>query len=546
MAPIAQSVPIIIGVAQIRNKSKVLTDAKEPLVLMCEALESAIADTGADASAVRELCDDFVSMDIQSWKYEDAVASASQRLGLKNVKTKTYGPVGGNNTVKQHDYAARRVALGQSQLVFIGGAECWYSLNAWNNQKKSLPPHWTPPPTGMYVASNTDTRDWSVMGNALSDKHGIYKPIQWYPLFEVGLRAHLGKSPRESHADSARLYAQFARVAATNPGAWAYGETPKTEEEIATIGKNNRMICSPYPLLMNANNSVNHAFASIITSTEVATQLGIHPSKWTYIHSGAGSSDHRSVLHRPLYHRSFAMEACFEAAAKGAGCSLKDVDLVDLYSCFPVMVKMTASHLGVDLFGADKPLTLCGGNTFFGGVNYSGHAITAMVCAIREGKGRVGLVHGNGEFVTKHHVLMLGSRPRPPGVLYPSENPLPESFPPPVTPPAVVEVCPQGAWGVIETYTFEFDRAGRPTLGFVIGRLLSKKEETYSERKFLANIDPEKEKETTQILTSFDVEGVGLKGRVWSDETGRNWFRLDYLGLQGARGKGAASLGSKM
>jgi hypothetical protein len=105
-------------------------------------------------------------------------------------------------------------------------------------------------------------------------------------------------------------------------------------------------------------------------------------------------------MERSLYHRSFAMEQSFEQAVKVSGLKgLGDIDLIDLYSCFPVMVKLTAKHLGIDSRGKDKPLSLCGGNTSFGGVNYAGHCIVAVARALREGRGNIGLIHGNGEVI---------------------------------------------------------------------------------------------------------------------------------------------------
>jgi hypothetical protein len=185
------------------------------------------------------------------------------------------------------------------------------------------------------------------------------------------------------------------------------------------------MICYPYPLLMNAIMQANQSFGIIMMSTEEAGRLGIPESRWVYVHGGAGGADSKDVLQRACYHRSFAMEQSFEQAVAVSGLKrgLAEVDLIDLYSvredsaaiswdfgaqphllsdqCFPIMIKLAASHLKIDSRGRDKPLSLCGGNTFFGGISYAAHGTVAMVRALREGKGKVGLVHGNGEFLTK-------------------------------------------------------------------------------------------------------------------------------------------------
>jgi hypothetical protein len=75
--------------------------------------------------------------------------------------------------------------------------------------------------------------------------HSIGLPIQVYPLYENGFRAHRGQSLQENNKESAELYADFARVAEQNPFAWNYGKPAATEEVIGTVSKKNRMICYP-------------------------------------------------------------------------------------------------------------------------------------------------------------------------------------------------------------------------------------------------------------------------------------------------------------
>jgi hypothetical protein len=48
--------------------------------------------------------------------------------------------------------------------------------------------------------------------------------------------------------ESAELYAQFARVAETNPVSWNFGQPAATKEEIGTVSERNRMICYPCKL----------------------------------------------------------------------------------------------------------------------------------------------------------------------------------------------------------------------------------------------------------------------------------------------------------
>lgn len=126
-------------------------------------------------------------------------------------------------------------------------------------------------------------------------------------MYENALRAHRGQSLQQNDDESARLYAEFARVAEKNPNAWNYGQDAATEKTIKTVTKRNRMICFPCkastsfnkpipdsnadPLLMNAFNTVNLAAACLLTNTDYARELGIPESQWIYPLGGAGTSD---------------------------------------------------------------------------------------------------------------------------------------------------------------------------------------------------------------------------------------------------------------
>lgn len=69
------------------------------------------------------------------------------------------------------------------------------------------------------------------------------------------------------------------------------------------------------------------------------------------------------------------------------------VDLVDLYSCFPIAVEMIAQEIGLPLDPA-RPPTITGGMSFAGGPfnNYVLQSTCRMAELIRAGHGNTGLV----------------------------------------------------------------------------------------------------------------------------------------------------------
>jgi hypothetical protein len=141
---------------------------------------------------------------------------------------------------------------------------------------------------------------------------------------------------------------------------------------------------------MNAFNTINLAGAVILTSTDVAKQLGVPENKWVFPLGGAGTSDSGDcesistlgkallialVWLRPNFHSSPSISRSLDAALDVSQLKKDDIDLYDFYSCFPIVPKFAASHLGIDLEKSEKPLTLLGGLTSFGGAgnNYSMH-----------------------------------------------------------------------------------------------------------------------------------------------------------------------------
>ena len=92
-----------------------------------------------------------------------------------------------------------------------------------------------------------------------------------------------------------------------------------------------------------------------------------------------------------------------------AGGDGKAFDAIELYSCFPCVPKMARRTLGL---GADVQPTVTGGLTFFGAPlnTYMTHAACAMVRKLRDGA-KLGLLYGQGGFVTKHHALVLSRQP---------------------------------------------------------------------------------------------------------------------------------------
>jgi acetyl-CoA C-acetyltransferase len=224
---------------------------------------------------------------------------------------------------------------------------------------------------------------------------------------------------------------------------------------------------------MVANPAVNQGAAVLLTSLARARAAGIPDHRLVHVWGGAAADEPRDYLARDDYRHSGAMEAVLEAAAAlglagGGGGRSAPFDLVELYSCFPCVPKMARRTLGL---APDVVPTVTGGLTFFGAPlnNYMGHAAVAMARRLRDASGGVGLLYGQGEYVTKHHALVVASRPREDGG-EPAQDHSVQAVADARRGPVPDLVADAADRASVETFTVLFDRDAAPTHGVVIAR----------------------------------------------------------------------------
>ena len=225
-------------------------------------------------------------------------------------------------------------------------------------------------------------------------------------MFETALRYSNGESINGHLKRVSELWAGFNRVAVENPNAWI--RTPITAEEIRTPSPTNRPVSYPYTKLMNSNNSVDQGAALILTSVGKARELGISEDRWVYPHAGTEAWDHLYVSERDNLHTSPAIRLSAAKLFDMTGFNSDDMDHVDLYSCFPAAVQVSANEIGLP---QDRPLTVTGGLTFAGGPlnNYVMHAVARTVDLLRASPGSKGLVTANGGLLTKHALCIYST-----------------------------------------------------------------------------------------------------------------------------------------
>jgi acetyl-CoA C-acetyltransferase len=281
-------------------------------------------------------------------------------------------------------------------VAAVCGAEA--QSTATKAQRAGIDLPWTP-----FAHDVPEPKRGAAFQKPMAVKLGVFTPVTVYPFYEAATSAHWGQTPREAMAESGRLWSTYSKAAAENPSAWL--KRRFTPEEITTPTPDNRLIAWPYTKLMVANPTVNMGAAILMTSLAKARAAGVSEDRLVHVWGGASAEDPRDYLTRDQFIQSHAQNAVLGAVTDIVGGDARAFDAIELYSCFPCVPKMARRTLGL---GPDMQPTVTGGLTFFGAPlnTYMTHAACAMVRKLRGG-GKLGLLYGQGGFVTKHHGLVL-------------------------------------------------------------------------------------------------------------------------------------------
>ncbi|TPG35709.1 acetyl-CoA acetyltransferase [Mycolicibacterium hodleri] len=403
--------PVVVGVGQFTER---IDDADyrgmSAVELATEAVRAALADTGADVTAVAqaievfaglrqfEICTPFGKPPLGC--SDNYVRSVAHRVGADPAHA-VLEPIGGNGPQKLMTEFAGAIAAGDREVVLILGSEPGSTAKYWDRPAEDGA---TKPDFTEHVGGQLEDRGYGFEQymSEYTAKHGLTgAPVQ-YGLLDNARRARLGLGVEEYRRRMAELFAPFSKIAAKNP--FSSSPVERSVEEIQTITDGNRMICDPYPRLLVARDTVNQGAAALVMSVAAARRLGVAEEKWVYLR-GHASQTEQDLLDRVDVGVSYSAKQAVAEALRVAGIGIDDVSTFDLYSCFPFPVFAVCDEFGL---AADDPrgLTLTGGLPYFGGPgnSYSLHGIAETVAEMRDKPGSFGLVGANGGVMSKYSV----------------------------------------------------------------------------------------------------------------------------------------------
>jgi len=415
---VTDDVPVLIGAGQyvLRDRIMAPEQALAPVELAARAARRALDDAGAGQDLASQI-DVVAAVRFNADSVPKAAAklghpfggssnvplSIARRLGAQ-PRLAIYSQVGGQTPQRLVNEFAGRIHRGECRMVLIAGAEANATLK--QALKAGFKLDWNETPDGPLEDRG--------LGPSLSSRyeieHGMTFPVQVYPVLEHAWRRRQGLTLEQHRRAMAELFAPFSRVAAAN----AYAQFPEARDAgfLAADSAENYRLASPYARWLVAQETVNQAAAVLLTSAGTARTLGIAEERWVYLH-GYADADDALVTERPDLSASLAMKLAGQGALQAAGRGIADMELLDLYSCFPIAVFAACEALGIDWQNPGRSLTVTGGLPFFGGPgnNYSLHAIAEMAVRLRRNPKAYGLVTANGGFLSKHSAGVYSAQP---------------------------------------------------------------------------------------------------------------------------------------
>ena len=424
--------PVIVGAAQLNGRD----GDNEPIAMMVSAAQTALSQGRPVIDEVRVVRG--------VWPYADPGSLVADRLGLSARTGLT--ELSGNEAFDLVNQSALEIAAGTLDAVLICSAETMRTRrrdrtagrrSPYLDERDGASPHRSFGSTVEFW-EDADNEAWG--GNA----------VNFYAMAASAVRHEREMTPRKYLEETAHLWSTASAVASSNPSAWI--QQSHSPEEIATASPTNRPVADPFCKLMTSNINVDQAAAVVLCSVGTARAAGIDPGSWIFPLSGSGGYDPFSTRTRESFSESPSMRIAGRHALDFAATSLDDIQLLDLYSCFPSAVQTAQYELGLD---PTRPFTITGGMTFAGGP-FNSYCMLSLVRAVellREDPGTAFLT-GNGGWFTKHSFHVLSSNE--PAAQFRYERPQ-----------ALIDATPRRATmttvsqrGQVDAYTVTYDRDG--------------------------------------------------------------------------------------
>ena len=383
----ADRTPVLVGIGTATRREEDFERALEPMDLMLEAVACAGKDSGSPLLLAGA---QYIAVPRGRWSYTNPAGEIARAIGAKRATT-VLSSVG----VLQQTLigqACDRIAQGDAHTTLVAGADAGYRLLRAQIAGGAVRERVQGDSPDVFLAPKDELR------HPVEKRAGLLMPVGLYAIMESAFRAQQGWSIAEHQRRLGELGERFSQVAAANPHAWQRKTIPA--ETIRTAGERNPMQAFPYTRFHCSSWNVDQAGALLFCSASRAEQLGIPRSRWIFPVASTESNHMVAVSARADLAASPGARIAGRAALDAGHLAPEEVDLIDLYSCFPLAVEIYAAALGLP---PARALTVTGGMAFAGGPynNYLFQSTCRAAELLRQGKGRTALLSCVSGVLTK-------------------------------------------------------------------------------------------------------------------------------------------------
>ena len=399
---VAPNTPVLVGVAAVQQRIEEAGLGLEPVELMIAALKQAAEDAGSGELLRRA---DRIEVPKGLWNYSDPARLVAAAIGAEQAHT-VLAEIG---ILQQTmiNRACNSIAGGACHIVLVTGAEAKY--RALRGQIAGVEIAET---AQQDIEPDTTLQPAAELWSTVESDTGLGMPVGFYAILDSALRAAQGMSVAEHRDRMAALYADFSAIAAANENAWL--REPVDAALIREHSPRNRMLAFPYTKLHHSQWNVDQGAGLIFCSAAMAEELGIAPERRVFPLAGTESNAMSVVSARRDLHRCHGFHEAGREVLALAGKQPADIDLMELYSCFPLAVRAQLQELGLP---ADQPLSVTGAMTFGGGPlnNFVLQATVKMARLLRDQPAATGLVTCVSGMNTKQGCALYSTLGNPAG-----------------------------------------------------------------------------------------------------------------------------------
>lgn len=385
--------PVVIGLGITQQKGS-YAELDEALFLMEKVAMQAINDCGN--SKIKDFID-VIDIPKGFWRYRDPGKWIAEKNNFSNAKT-SVNKIG---VLQQHliNNTCNKIIKGEIRAGLILGGESRAKMIAalkegieYKEMELSTNPD-------QYVKAKDD-----LYGEGEAEALGLMA-VGYYAVMESAMRKSKSLTLKEHEDYLGSMYADFSEIASKNQ--YAASDKSISKDQIMLANSDNKPMAYPYNKYHCTSWNVSQASAILICEEGLADQLNISKQKRIYPMASSETNHMIALIQRPSLISSAGLKLASEKINEVVDKHSINLNLIDLYSCFPVAVQQFENVLNLN---TKTSRTITGAMPFAGGPlnNYMLHATVQALLKLRTESGH-SLITGVSGMMTKQSFCLWSS-----------------------------------------------------------------------------------------------------------------------------------------